>query len=150
VKVAEFLSWKVKNWAKNLCASRYFGAVFEALAKVQIALRLACWKSLPVYFLTEVEFFNLVSIFPSKSAFSQDCFLCVQKGAVRSFFACFLTFWGPKPCPNFLSKHQNSCFLMTNRKLQAIFHLDLPILRVAQGARRTGRKNLFFNQKISK
>ncbi len=50
----------------------------------------ACWKGLDVYFPTQVEFLNLVSICPSKMAISQDCFLCVKKVAESHFL---LVFW---------------------------------------------------------
>ena len=74
---------------QNLYALRHFGADFEALPKVQIEPKIGNWKSLPVYFPTQVEFLNLDVIFPSKTSIYQDCFLCVKIGAVRSFFECF-------------------------------------------------------------
>ena len=39
---------------QNLYASRHFGADFEALPEVQIEPKIAHWKSLPVYFPTQV------------------------------------------------------------------------------------------------
>ena len=42
-----------------LCASRHFETKFEALPEVQIEPKCACWKALPVYFPTQVEFLNL-------------------------------------------------------------------------------------------
>ena len=57
----------------------------------QICSKRACWKDLFVYFHEQIKFLNLVSIFPSKSEFSQHCFLCGQKGAERAFFEVFLT-----------------------------------------------------------
>ena len=61
---------------------------FEALPEVQIELMIARWKSLPIYFPTQVEFLDLDVIFPSKNSISQD-FMWVQKVAVRSFLGCF-------------------------------------------------------------
>ena len=75
--------------AQILYASCHFGADFEALPEVQIESKIACWKDLPVYFPTLVEFLDLDVIFPSKTSISQDCFLCVKIRAVRSFFECF-------------------------------------------------------------
>jgi len=53
-----------------LCASRYFGSYFGALAGVQNVPKWAFWKAPPVYFPTPLEFLNFVFIFPSKSSFS--------------------------------------------------------------------------------
>ena len=97
VKTSRNPELKGENCAEKPCAPCAFPPTFGALPGIQIELTIARWKYLDVYLPTQVEFSNLVSIFPSKSAFSQDCFLCVQKGAVRSFFACFFTFWGLKP-----------------------------------------------------
>ena len=72
-----------------LYASHLFGPNFGGLPDVQILSRCSCWKGLPVYFPTQVEFFNFASICLSKSLFSQHFFLCVKIGAVRSFFECF-------------------------------------------------------------
>ena len=63
--------------AQKLNVSRHFEPVFEALPEVKIELMIARWKYLPVYFPTQVEFLDLVSICPSKSSISQDWFLCV-------------------------------------------------------------------------
>ena len=92
VKTGRSPELKGENCAEKPCAPRAFPPTFGALPGIQIQLTIAHWKGLDVYFPTQVEFSNLVSIFPYKSAFSKDCFLCVQKGAVRSFFAFFLTF----------------------------------------------------------
>ena len=78
--------------AQILYALRHFGADFEALLEVQFEPKIARWKSLPVRFLAHVEFLDLVSIFPSISQISEDCFLCLKIGVVRSFFECFLNF----------------------------------------------------------
>lgn len=152
-KLAEIPSWKVKTVLRNPVrrapepyALRAFPPVFGALPGIQIELMIARWKGMDVYFPTQVEFSNLVSIFPSKSAFSQDCFLCVQKGAVRSFFTCFLTFWGPKVWWNALTITEHVYFIMTNQKMQSICDLDLPIVWVARDALPVEPKNLFFNQ----
>ena len=67
--------------APKLYALRYFGPIFGALPKVQIALMIARWKALDVFYPTRVEFFNLELIVPSKNSFSQDYFLLVQKVA---------------------------------------------------------------------
>ena len=91
-------SWELKfreigaNWQFFLCASRQFLCAlchFGALEGVQNVLKWACWKSCLVYFLTQLEFLNLVLICPSKSSFSQDCFLCVKKVAERPFLGVF-------------------------------------------------------------
>ena len=87
-----------RTW--NLYASRHFGADFEVVLEVKIKWRIARWKSLPVQFPTQVEFLNLVSIFPSKNQISQHCFLCVQKVAERSILGCFWPFRQPKTCQN--------------------------------------------------
>ena len=58
--------------AQKLNASCHFEPVFEALPEVQIDLMIAHWKSLSVYYPTQVEFFDLDVIFPSKTAISQD------------------------------------------------------------------------------
>ena len=106
-KLGEKQSYWVKNEPKspmrrawNLYVSRQFGADFEGLPGGHIECMIACWKSLPVYFPTQVEFLNLVSIWPSKNEFSQHCFLCVQKGAERSFLGCFWPLRQPKTCQN--------------------------------------------------
>ena len=65
----------------NLYAQRTFQADFEALPEVQIEFMIARWKSLSVYYPTQVEFIELVSIFPSKIAIAQDWFLLVKKVA---------------------------------------------------------------------
>ena len=75
--------------AQKLNASHHFEPVFEALPEVQIELMIARWKSLPVYFPTQVEVLNLDVIYPSKNLISQDWFLCVQKVAERPFSRCF-------------------------------------------------------------
>ena len=87
-----------RTW--NLYALRHFEADFEGLPGVQIECRISRWKAIPVYFATQVEFMNLVAIFPSKNEFSQHCFLCVQKGAERSFLGCFWPLRQPKNCKN--------------------------------------------------
>ena len=48
--------------AQNLHASRHFQAQFEAPPEVKIELMIARWKSQPIYFPTQVEFIDLVSI----------------------------------------------------------------------------------------
>ena len=75
--------------AQILYASRHFGGDFEALSKVEIELMITLWKALDVCYPTQVEFFNLDVIFPSKTAISQDWFLLVQKVAERPFLECF-------------------------------------------------------------
>ena len=75
--------------AQILYASLHFGSDFKALIEVKIEPEIAIWKALPVYFPTQVEFLDLVSICPSKCPISQDCFLCVKIGAVRSFLSVF-------------------------------------------------------------
>lgn len=87
-------------WPLDLCAPRqklyalcHFGAGFEAPSEVTIEPKCSCWKALPVCFPTQVEFLNLVPIFPSKNSISQDCFLCVKLGVERSFLGCF---WPPE------------------------------------------------------
>lgn len=103
VKLASFPELKMKIVPKNPVrrvpepyAPRAFPPVFGALPTIQIELRLACWKALDVYFPTQVTFSNLVSIFPSKSAFSRKYFLLVQKVAERWFSWCFWAFWSPR------------------------------------------------------
>ena len=86
--------------AWNLYVLRHFEADFEGLPEFQIECRISRWKYIPVYFPTQVEFLNFVSIFPSKNQISQRCFLCVQKVAERSFLGCFLPFRQPKTCQN--------------------------------------------------
>ena len=75
--------------ARNLYALRYLEADFEGFPEVQIERMIACLKALHAYFPTQVEFLDLVAIFPSKSSISQHFFLCVQKVAERSFLGCF-------------------------------------------------------------
>ena len=111
VKLAKSnLSYWVKKEPKfpmrrawNLYASCQFGANFEGLPGVQIEHGIARWKDLPVYFPTQLEFMNFVVICPSKNQISQHCFLCVQKGAERSFLGCFWPFWKPKTYQNLLA-----------------------------------------------
>ena len=88
--------------AQNLYASHHFGADFEAPLEVEIELMIAFWKALPVYFPTQVEFLDLVSICPSKCPISQDYFLCVKIGVVRSFFECFFDHLRAQNFPKFL------------------------------------------------
>ena len=71
-------------------------ASFEALPEVQIEPKIAFWKALPVYFPTQMKFLDLAIICPSKTSFSQDCFLWVQKVAERSFLACFWPLGNPE------------------------------------------------------
>ena len=72
---------------------------------------------------------------------------CVsKKGIVRSFFACFLTFWGPKPWWNALEVAEQVYFIMKNLKMQNFRDFDLPIFRVARGALHIEAKNLFFDK----
>ena len=78
------------------CASRHFGACFGALSGVQNVPKCTCWKAYPVYFPTQLEFLKLKLICPSKTSFSQDCFLCVQKVAERPFLGVFWPLGGPK------------------------------------------------------
>lgn len=70
----------------------YFGAYFGALVGVKNVPKWACWKACSVYFLTPLKFLNLVLIFSSKSSFSQDCYMCVKKGAERPFLGVFWPF----------------------------------------------------------
>ena len=58
--------------AQKLNASRNFGPILGALPEVQIELMIARWKALDVCYPTQVEFFNLDVICPSKTAISQD------------------------------------------------------------------------------
>ena len=69
--------------AQKLYAQRYFGPIFGGLPEVKIELMIARWKSLDFYYPTQVQFSNLELIFPSKTSFSQDYFLLVQKVAKR-------------------------------------------------------------------
>ena len=69
--------------APKLYAPHYFGPTFGELPEVQIELMIAHWKALDVCYPTQVEFFNLELIFPSKTSFFQDYFLLVQKVAER-------------------------------------------------------------------
>ena len=75
--------------AQKLYAPRYFGTIFGALPEVQIELMIALWNALDVFYPTQVEFFNLDVICPSKTVISQDWFLLVQKVAERPFLECF-------------------------------------------------------------
>ena len=97
-----------------LCASCHFETEFEALLEVQIEPKWTCWKVMPVYFPTQVEFLNLVPICPSKTSISQGCFLCVKLGTERSFLTCF---WPPEDsklaqisCPSTKS-HDFPCWI---------------------------------------
>ena len=78
--------------AQKLNALRHVEPVFEALPEVQIKLIITRWKALSGYYPTQVEFFNLEFIFPSKNAIAQDWFLLVQKVAERPFSRCFWPF----------------------------------------------------------
>ena len=75
--------------AQKLNVSRPFDLIFEALPEVQIELMIARWKSLDVYYPTQVELLDFDVIFPSKTSISQDWFLLVQKVAERPFSRCF-------------------------------------------------------------
>ena len=75
--------------ARKLNAARHFEPIFGALPEVQIELMIARWKALSVYYPTQVEFFNLELIFPSKNAIAEYWFLLVQKVAERPFLECF-------------------------------------------------------------
>ena len=75
--------------AQFLYAYHNFGDDFEALPEVQIELMIARWKSLDVYYPTQVEFLDLDVIFPSKTVISQEWFLLVKKVAERPFLKCF-------------------------------------------------------------
>ena len=80
---------KSKNWAKILYAPCHFEPISGALPEVQTEIMIDRWKSMPIYFPTQVEFLDLDVIFPSKPSISQDWFLCVQKVAERPFLECF-------------------------------------------------------------
>ena len=123
-------------------ASRLFGPTFGGLLDVQMSSRCTFWKGLSVYFPTQVEFFNLASICPSKSPFSQHCFLCVKIGAVRSFFECFLYFLGLKTYPNFLYIGRKAYFFMPNPKMLSFCQLEAPIKNEHQVAWRIEQKTL--------
>ena len=75
--------------AQKLNVLCHFELVFEALPEVKINPMIARWKALDVCYQTQVYFFNLDVIFPSKTAISPDWFLLVQKVAERSFLECF-------------------------------------------------------------
>lgn len=70
-------------------------SLFWALVCVENVSMLACWKSCPVYFPTQLEFLNLKLIFPSKTSFSQDCYLCFKKVAESPFLGVFWPLGGP-------------------------------------------------------
>ena len=53
--------------APKLYVTCEFGPAFGALPEVKIKLMIARWKSLDVFYPTQVEFFNLELIFPSKT-----------------------------------------------------------------------------------
>ena len=53
---------KGENCAKKPCAPRAFPPILGAFPGIQIELTIARWKGLDVYFSTQVEFSNLVSI----------------------------------------------------------------------------------------
>ena len=95
--------------------SRAFGASFEALPGVQMRQTWACWKDLDVYFPTQVECLNLVAIFPSKIAISQDCFLCVKKVA-ESHFLLFFDLLEAQNLVKFLGNCWASVFLHEKSK----------------------------------
>ena len=65
--------------------------------------------------------------------------VCPKSGR-RSFFACFLTFWGLKSLWNFLVVAEKVYFAMKNPKMLSFFEMDLPNLRVARGALRVEPK----------
>lgn len=98
----------------------------------------------------KVEFLNLASICPSKTEFSQDCFLCVQIGAKRSFLGCFWPFWGLKTCQNFLAIGRHAYFSKKNPKMLIFLHFEASIKSKCQVAERIGQKNLCFGPKIPK
>ena len=94
--------------------------------------------------------FEFSSICPSKTEFSQHCFLCVKIGAVRSFFGCFWPFWGLKTYQKFLVIGIQAYFFMPNPKMLSFSHLEVSIKSERQVARRIGQKILCFSSKISK
>jgi len=59
-------------------AQRAFPPAFGALPGIQIELTIARWKGMDVYFLTQVEFSNLVSFAPPK-VHSPKTASCVSK-----------------------------------------------------------------------
>ena len=113
-------------------------------------LQLGLLESLPIYLTAQVEFLNLASICPSKSEFSQNFFLCVQKGAERSFLRCFWPFWKLKACQNFLAICGHSYLSMKNREMLIFPQKEVPSKNVRQVAQCIRQKNLFFRPKISK
>jgi len=84
------------RYAPEPYAPRAFPPVCGALIGIQIELRLACWKYLDVYFPTQVEFSNFVSICPSKSAFSGSISCWCKRWQKGDFHGVFEPFGHPK------------------------------------------------------
>ena len=124
--------------------------MFGGLPGVQILSKCAYCKFIPIYFSEQVEFFNLASIFPSKTKFSQHCFLCVKIEAVRSFFDVFDLFGGWKPikisCP-LVGIH---IFPVKIQKCWIFIILGLHKKQVLGGAVHWAEKRMLKNSKIQK
>ena len=111
----------------ELYASRALQPTFGALPSIKIKLMIVRWKALDVGYPTQVEFFNLELICPSKISFSQKYFLLVQKVAERWFSWCF----GPFDHPEL----EEMLWSYWSERVDAL---------------RVGLKNLFWDQKFPK
>ena len=61
---------------------------FGDLPSVQIGRKIARWKACWVYFLTQLEFFNLEFIYPVKNQISQDWSKCAKWGCLKAECCC--------------------------------------------------------------
>jgi len=81
------------------------------------------------------KFMNLVLICPSKSSFSQDCFLCVKIGVERSFLGVF-DLLETQIMPKFLVQAPVVMIFHVESKNASHFQFGAP------NSKRPGRKNL--------
>ena len=92
------LGAKMKFWVLLLCGSHFpqvgrfslkwvaflLQEAFGGLPGVQIRRLIARWKDIGVYFPTQVELFNLNSIYPVKNQISQDWSKCTKWGCLKA------------------------------------------------------------------
>ena len=130
-----FFDQKCEFWQIWKFWSRPFTAVFEWVPLVQIRCKMAHWKAWPVYFASQVEFLNLVLIWPLKNHFSQGHFLQLKKWAESHFFDVFWAFGGPNLKIRLLLSIDNFSLCMPFPKMPSFQNSEQSSKMVSPGVR---------------
>ena len=137
-----FLAWKVKTAKFSSSGRAPFAATFEWVPLVQIRCKMAHWKAWSVYFPSQVDFRNLVLIWPLKNHFSQGHFLQLKKWAESQFLGVFWAFGGSKLKIKLPPSTGNFYFCIPFPKMPSLQNSEQPFKMISPGVRPNRGQNL--------